>query len=177
LSTNTLWQNIGLVPQRPYLFSGSVESNLRYGKPDATDDELWKALEVAQAADFVRAMPGGLTARITQGGSNVSGGQRQRLAIARALVRKPAVYLFDDSLSALDTATDARLRAALVPHTRDAAVLIVSQRVTSIRNADQIMVLEDGEQVGLGTHSALMQSCPTYVEIVQSQLTESEALA
>ena len=177
LATDALWQRIGLMPQRPYLFSGTVASNLRYGKPDATDDELWQALEIAQAAGFVRDMPDGLDARIAQGGSNVSGGQRQRLAIARALVRKPDILLFDDSLSALDMATDARLRAALVPNTRDAAVLIVSQRVTSIKHADQILVLEDGEQVGLGTHEQLLQSCPTYVEIVNSQLTDDEAAA
>ena len=177
LAAEMLWQRIGLVPQRPYLFSGTVASNLRYGKPDATDDELWEALTVAQGAEFVRAMPGGLDATIAQGGSNVSGGQRQRLAIARALVRKPDVYLFDDSLSALDMATDARLREALTPHTRDAAVIIVAQRVTSIRNADQILVLEDGEPVGLGTHAQLMVDCPTYAEIVHSQLTDDEAAA
>lgn len=177
LATDALWQRIGLMPQRPYLFGGTVASNLRYGKPDATDDELWQALEIAQAAEFVGAMPDGLGARIAQGGSNVSGGQRQRLAIARALVRKPAIFLFDDSLSALDMATDAKLRAALVPNTREAAVLIVSQRVTSIKHADQILVLEDGEQVGLGTHAELLQTCPTYVEIVNSQLTDDEAAA
>ncbi len=177
LATDALWQRIGLVPQRPYLFSGTVASNLRYGKPDATDDELWEALTVAQAADFVRAMPDGIDSAISQGGSNVSGGQRQRLAIARALVRKPEVYLFDDSLSALDMATDARLRAALVPYTRDAVVLMVAQRVTSIKNADQILVLEDGEPVGLGTHQELLERCPTYVEIVNSQLTAEEAAA
>ena len=177
LATDALWQRIGLMPQRPYLFGGTVASNLRYGKPDATDDELWQALEIAQAADFVREMPDQLEARIAQGGSNVSGGQRQRLAIARALVRKPAIFLFDDSLSALDMATDARLRAALVPNTREAAVLIVSQRVTSIKHADQILVLEDGERVGLGTHAQLLESCPTYVEIVNSQLTDDEAAA
>jgi ATP-binding cassette subfamily B protein len=177
LATDALWQRIGLVPQRPYLFSGTVASNLRYGKPDATDDELWQALAVAQAADFVSEMPGGLDARIAQGGSNVSGGQRQRLAIARALVREPDIFLFDDSLSALDMETDARLRVALLPNTRDAAVLIVSQRVTSIKHADQIIVLEDGEQVGRGTHAELLQSCPTYVEIVNSQLIDDEAAA
>ncbi|MEI7547350.1 MAG: ABC transporter ATP-binding protein, partial [Actinomycetota bacterium] len=177
LAPELLWQRIGLVPQRPYLFSGTVASNLRYGKPDASDGELWEALTIAQANDFVRAMPGGLDATIAQGGTNVSGGQRQRLAIARALVRKPDVYLFDDSLSALDMATDARLRAALAPHTRDAAVIIVAQRVTSIRNADQILVLEDGEPVGLGTHSQLLADCPTYSEILHSQLTDDEAAA
>ena len=177
LATDALWQRIGLVPQRPYLFSGTVASNLRYGKPDATDDELWEALTVAQADDFVRAMPDGLASSIAQGGTNVSGGQRQRLAIARALVRKPEVYLFDDSLSALDMATDARLRAALTPYTRDAVVLMVAQRVTSIKHADQILVLEDGEPVGLGSHDQLLANCPTYVEIVQSQLTAEEAAA
>lgn len=177
LATDALWQRIGLVPQRPYLFSGTVASNLRYGKPDATEDELWEALTVAQAADFVRAMPDGLDSRIAQGGSNVSGGQRQRLAIARALVRKPEVYLFDDSLSALDMATDARLRAALAPYTQEAVVIMVAQRVTSIKHAHQILVLEDGEAVGLGTHDELVANCPTYLEIVQSQLTADEAAA
>jgi ATP-binding cassette subfamily B protein len=170
-----LGARIGLVPQKPYLFSGTVASNLRYGKPDATDDELWHALTVAQAADFVRAMPGGLDASIAQGGSNVSGGQRQRLAIARALVRRPEVYLFDDSFSALDVATDARLRAALVPETADAAVLIVGQRVATIAGADQIVVLEDGRIVGLGRHDDLVATCPTYAEIVSSQLRAEEA--
>jgi ATP-binding cassette subfamily B protein len=175
LDSLALGARIGLVPQKPYLFSGTVASNLRYGKPDATDDELWHALTVAQAADFVRAMPGGLDATIAQGGSNVSGGQRQRLAIARALVRKPEVYLFDDSFSALDVATDARLRAALVPETADAAVLIVGQRVATIAGADQIVVLEDGHIVGLGRHDDLLATCPTYAEIVASQLRAEEA--
>ncbi len=148
LDPNVLWEIIGLVPQKPYLFSGTVASNLAYGKPDATEAEMWEALDVAQAADFVRRMPGGLEARIEQGGTNVSGGQRQRLAIARALVRKPEIYLFDDSFSALDLATDARLRAALKPHTAESAVLIVAQRVSTIATADQILVLEDGELVG-----------------------------
>lgn len=165
-----LGESIGLVPQKPYLFSGTVASNLRYGRPDATDEEMWHALEVAQAADFVRAMPGGLETPIVQGGSNVSGGQRQRLAIARALVRRPQIYLFDDSFSALDVATDARLRAALKPETKDAAVLLVGQRVATISQADQILVLEDGRLVGVGTHTDLMASCPTYLEIVESQL-------
>jgi ATP-binding cassette subfamily B protein len=175
LDPDILWDRIGLVPQKPYLFSGSVRSNLQYGKPDATDDELWTALQVAQAADFVAAMPGGLDAPIEQGGSNVSGGQRQRLAIARALVRKPDLYLFDDSFSALDLATDARLRAALVPYTQEAAVLLVAQRVSTIRNADRIVVVEDGAVVGLGSHDELMASCPTYVEIVDSQRNAREA--
>jgi ATP-binding cassette subfamily B protein len=151
-----------------------VASNLRDADPSATDADLWAALEIAQAAAFVAEMPGGLDARIEQGGANVSGGQRQRLAIARALVRRPGIYLFDDSFSALDLATDARLRAALVPYTADATVLIVAQRVSTIARADQILVLEDGHQVGLGTHEQLLASCPTYFEIVASQLTEDE---
>jgi ATP-binding cassette subfamily B protein len=170
-----LWSRIGMVPQKPYLFSGTVGSNLRFGDADATDDQLWEALEVAQAKDFVSEMDGGLDARIAQGGSNVSGGQRQRLAIARALVRKPGIYLFDDSFSALDLATDAHLRAALVPWTRDATVIVVGQRVSSIRSADQILVLEDGHQVGLGTHEQLIETCPTYLEIVESQRVEEPA--
>jgi ATP-binding cassette subfamily B protein len=172
LHPDMLWHRIGVVPQKPYLFTGTVASNLRYGKPDATDDEIWAALEVAQAADFVRAMPGGLDAEIAQGGINVSGGQRQRLAMARALVRKPELYLFDDSFSALDLATDARLRAALVPYARDATVVIVAQRFSTIMSADQIIVLEDGEIVGLGKHEELLQTSPTYAEIVESQIGE-----
>ncbi len=175
IDLHTLWGRIGLVPQRPYLFSGTVASNLRYGDPDATDEALWRALEVAQARDFVAAMPGGLEARIEQGGTNVSGGQRQRLAIARALVRRPDIYLFDDSFSALDTATDARLRAALEPVTRDAAVVIVAQRVSSIVHADQILVLDGGRAVGLGRHADLLTTCPTYAEIVASQLSAGAA--
>jgi ATP-binding cassette subfamily B protein len=175
LEPDDLWSSIGLVPQKPYLFSGTVASNLRYGRIDATDDELWHALEVAQARDFVEAMPEGLDAPIAQGGTNVSGGQRQRLAIARALVRRPSIYLFDDSFSALDFATDAALRAALVPETRDAAVVIVAQRVATIRHADQIVVLEDGEVVGAGTHAELMSSSLTYREIVFSQISAEEA--
>lgn len=175
LAPEILWRRIGLVPQRPYLFSGTVASNLRFGDPSATDEELWQALEIAQAADFVRAMSAGLDTPINQGGTNVSGGQRQRLAIARALVHKPEIYLFDDSFSALDLMTDARLRAALAPHTADAAVLIVGQRVSTIAHADQILVLEDGEAVGLGTHRELLTDCPTYAEIVASQITEEDA--
>jgi ATP-binding cassette, subfamily B, multidrug efflux pump len=176
LDPDVLWSRIGLVPQRPYLFSGTVASNLRYGDPDATDEELWAALEVAQARDFVAAMPGGLDAPIAQGGTNVSGGQRQRLAIARALVRRPEIYLFDDSFSALDTATDARLRAALRPITADAVIVIVAQRVSTIVDADQILVLEDGAIVGKGRHDELLTTCPTYAEIVASQQT-AEAMA
>ncbi len=175
LDPEMLWNRIGLVPQKPYLFTGTVASNLRYGNPQATDAELWEALEVAQAADFVHAMPAGLEAPIAQGGTNVSGGQRQRLAIARALVRQPEIYLFDDSFSALDLATDARLRAALRPHTASATVIIVSQRVSTITDADQIIVLDDGKIVGLGRHEELLQNCPTYVEIVQSQLAAEPA--
>ncbi|MEU8828685.1 ABC transporter ATP-binding protein [Streptomyces sp. NPDC048636] len=175
LDTTVMSRSVGLVPQKPYLFSGTVASNLRYGKPDATDEELWQALETAQARDFVEAMEGGLDAPVAQGGSNVSGGQRQRLAIARALVRKPSVYLFDDSFSALDYATDARLRAALVDETREATVVIVAQRVSTIRGADQIVVLDAGRVVGTGTHTELMAQNETYREIVLSQLTEQEA--
>ena len=176
LDPEVLRSRIGLVPQKPFLFSGTVASNLRYGKQDATDDELWEALTIAQAADFVAAMPGGgLESRITQGGANVSGGQRQRLAIARALVRAPEIYLFDDSFSALDLATDARLRAALAPHTVDATVLLVAQRVSTIVAADQILVLEDGHTVGLGPHEELLRTCPTYAEIVESQIEQGDA--
>lgn len=166
---------IGLVPQKPYLFSGTVRSNLEYGRPGATDDELWAALEVAQARGFVEEMAGGLDAPVAQGGTDLSGGQRQRLAIARALVRRPRLYLFDDSFSALDYATDAALRAALVPQTRDAAVLIVAQRVATIRHADVIVVLEEGAVVGRGTHAELLAGNETYQEIVFSQISEEEA--
>jgi len=175
LDPDLLWGRIGLVPQRAYLFSGTVASNLRYGKPDATDDELWAALEVAQGADFVRAMPGGLDAPITQGGTNVSGGQRQRLAIARALVKRPEIYVFDDSFSALDTATDARLRAALKRAVPDATKIIVAQRVATITDADQILVLDHGTIVGRGTHSELLETSAEYAEIVASQLSAEEA--
>jgi ATP-binding cassette subfamily B multidrug efflux pump len=170
LDPEELWRRIGLVPQRPYLFSGTVASNLRYGNPDATDDELWAALRIAQGEEFVRAREQGLDSPISQGGTNVSGGQRQRLAIARALVRDPEIYLFDDSFSALDLTTDARLRAALRPVTADATVVIVAQRVSTIRDADQIVVLDDGAVVGIGRHEQLLETCPTYVEIVESQL-------
>ncbi len=173
---DVLWGRLGLIPQRPYLFSGTVASNLRYGKPDATDDELWEALRIAQADDFVREMDGGLEATIAQGGTNVSGGQRQRLAIARAVVRAPDIYLFDDAFSALDVATDARLRAALVPVTRHAAVIVVAQRVSTIIDADQIIVLDDGRIVGRGRHTELLESCPTYQEIVVSQRAAEDQL-
>ena len=169
LDQELLWSTIGLVPQRAFLFSGTIASNLRYGKPDATDDELWAALEVAQAREFVAALAGGLDAPVTQGGTNLSGGQRQRLAIARAVVRRPAVYLFDDAFSALDLATDARVRRALRPITRSSAVVVVAQRVSSILDADSILVLEDGRVVGRGTHDELLASCGTYQEIVASQ--------
>ncbi|MFD8755338.1 ABC transporter ATP-binding protein [Kitasatospora sp. NPDC059577] len=175
LGADTIADNVGIVPQKPYLFTGTVASNLRYGRPDATDEDLWHALEIAQAKDFVEKLPEGLDAPIAQGGSNVSGGQRQRLAIARALVRKPSVYLFDDSFSALDYATDARLRKALSRETSDATVLIVAQRVSTIRDADRIVVLDEGAVVGTGTHRELMADNPTYREIVLSQLTEQEA--
>jgi ATP-binding cassette subfamily B protein len=177
LAPEALWSRVGLVPQKPYLFSGTVASNLGYGKENATEEEMWAALRTAQAEDFVRAMPGGLDAVIAQGGSNVSGGQRQRLAIARALIRHPEIYLFDDSFSALDLATDARLREALAPSVRDAVVVIVAQRVSTIRDADQILVLEDGACVGLGTHDELLATCPTFQEIVESQAAVNEGVA
>lgn len=170
-----LWSRIGLIPQRAYLFSGTVASNLRYGKPDATDDELWTALEIAQAKDFVERMPDRLDAKISQGGTNVSGGQRQRLAIARALVKRPEIYVFDDSFSALDTATDARLREALDREVGDATRIVVAQRVSTIIGADQIIVLEDGAVVGIGTHDELLGSSEEYAEIVASQLSIEEA--
>jgi len=174
LDPELLWSTLGLVPQRAYLFTGTVASNLRYGNPAASDDELWEALTVAQAKDFVAAMPEGLQAPIAQGGTNVSGGQRQRLAIARALVRKPQIYLFDESFSALDLGTDARLRAALRPVTRDAAVIVVAQRVSTIMDADQIIVLDNGAVAGIGRHDELVAGCPTYAEIVGSQLSAEQ---
>jgi ATP-binding cassette subfamily B multidrug efflux pump len=169
LELETLWNRIGMVPQRPYLFSGTIASNLRFGKPDATDDELWAALATAQAKDFVEAMPDKLDAPIAQGGTNVSGGQRQRLSIARALLRAPSIYLFDDSFSALDLSTEARLRAALRATVRDATVILIAQRVASIVDAEQIIVLDGGVVVGRGTHAELMRTCPTYAEIATSQ--------
>ena len=175
LDATRLRSSIGLIPQKPFLFSGTIATNLRYGNPDATDAELWRSLEVAQAADFVKAAPTGLDTPIAQGGANLSGGQRQRIAIARALVRNAEIYLFDDSFSALDLGTDARLRAALKPVTRDACVIVVAQRVSTIIDADQIIVLDDGRIVGIGTHHRLLETCPTYAEIVASQFTAQEA--
>ncbi|MER6462957.1 ABC transporter ATP-binding protein [Streptomyces sp. NPDC001288] len=175
LAPELLAQTVGMVPQKPYLFAGTVATNLRYGNPDATDEELWHALEVAQAKGFVEKLEGGLNAPIAQGGTNVSGGQRQRLAIARTLVQRPEIYLFDDSFSALDYATDAALRAALAEETAEATVVIVAQRVATIREADRIVVLDEGRVVGTGRHHELMAGNETYREIVLSQLTEAEA--
>jgi len=175
LDQRVLSKAVGLVPQKPYLFTGTVASNLRYGNIDATDEELWQALATAQARNFVEQMPDGLQARIAQGGTNVSGGQRQRLAIARALVRRPEIYLFDDSFSALDYATDAALRTALERETAEATVVIVAQRVSTIRGADRILVLDEGVVVGSGTHQELMSANEVYREIVLSQLSAQEA--
>ncbi|HEX3845379.1 MAG TPA: ABC transporter ATP-binding protein [Steroidobacteraceae bacterium] len=175
LDPDLLWGRIGLVPQRAYLFSGTVASNLRYGNPEATAEQMWQALEIAQAKEFVAAMKEGLEAPIAQGGTNLSGGQRQRLAIARALVRQPEIYLFDESFSALDLGTEARLRAALRPVTRHAAVIIVAQRVSTIMDADQIAVLDGGTLIAVGRHADLLRHCPTYAEIVGSQLSPEEA--
>jgi ABC-type multidrug transport system fused ATPase/permease subunit len=165
----TLWSSIGLVPQRGYLFSGTVAENLRYGKSDATDDEMWGALRVASADSFVSAHPDGLQMRVAQGGINFSGGQRQRLAIARAVIRRPAIYLFDDAFSALDVRTDARVRAALAEASADATVVIVSQRISTVIDADQIVVIDDGTVVGTGTHESLLVDCPVYAEFADSQ--------
>jgi ATP-binding cassette subfamily B multidrug efflux pump len=170
-----LWKHIGFVPQKAFLFSGTVASNLRYSDEAATDDDLWKALEIAQGKEFVEAMPEGLQEPIMQGGTNVSGGQRQRLAIARALVKKAGVYVFDDSFSALDFKTDALLRAALKREVAEATMLVVAQRVSTIMHAEQIVVLDEGTIVGLGTHADLMKTCETYQEIVYSQLSAEEA--
>jgi ATP-binding cassette subfamily B protein len=174
LRLENLWHLIGVVPQKAFLFSGTVASNLRYGDETADDEALWHALAIAQGKDFVTAMEGGLGAEVDQGGTNVSGGQRQRLAIARAIVKKPKVYIFDDSFSALDFKTDQQLRAALREETHDATVIIVAQRVGTIMRADQIVVLDTGNIVGIGTHKQLMKSCATYQEIVYSQLSREE---
>lgn len=175
LDPDLLWSKVGYVPQKAFLFSGTVASNLRFGRPDASDAALWHALEIAQASGFVQAMAEGLESPIAQGGNNLSGGQRQRLSIARALTVQPEIFIFDDSFSALDLATDARLRAALKPHTTQSAVLVVAQRVSTIADADQILVLENGSIVGRGTHEELIENCETYLEIVQSQVGEEAA--
>ena len=172
--TEELWSRIGLVPQRGYLFSGTVADNLRYGKADASEQEMWEALRIAAADDFVRAHPDGLSRRVAQGGINFSGGQRQRLAIARAVIRRPAVYLFDDALSALDVHTDARVRAALREISADATVIVVAQRISTIADADQVIVLDDGAVVGVGTHESLLRDCPTYAEFAESQAVPAE---
>ncbi|RMB62435.1 ABC transporter ATP-binding protein [Tessaracoccus antarcticus] len=177
MDPDVLWSRVAIVPQKPYLFSGTVGSNLRYGKPNADDADLWESLRIAQADGFVREREGALESSISQGGTNVSGGQRQRLAIARALSTDAEVFIFDDSFSALDVTTDARLRAALAPRVADKAVFVVAQRVTTIRNADEILVLEHGEIVGRGTHDELLENCETYQEIVESQLSAEEAAA
>ena len=174
LAPDAMHARLGLVPQQAFLFSGTIASNLQYGKADASESDMWRALRIAQAEDFVRAAPEGLGAPVSQGGTNFSGGQRQRLAIARAIIRRPEIYLFDDSFSALDLATDARLRSALRAETRDATVLMVAQRVSSVIDADQILVLEHGALVGVGRHAELMQSCDTYIEIVESQLPKED---
>jgi ATP-binding cassette subfamily B protein len=174
INQETLRQKIGYIPQKAFLFSGSIEDNLRYGKEDATEQEMWHALEVAQGKDFVSAMEEGIKSHISQGATNVSGGQKQRIAIARALIKKPEIYIFDDSFSALDLKTDAKLRQALKPETADATVLIVAQRVSSIMHADRIIVIDEGKIVGIGTHNELVETCEVYSEIVASQLTKEE---
>jgi ATP-binding cassette subfamily B multidrug efflux pump len=167
--TEVLWSGIGLVPQRGYLFSGTVADNLRYGRDGATDEEMWEALRVAAADDFVSAHPDGLQMPVAQGGANLSGGQRQRIAIARAVIRRPSVYLFDDAFSALDVRTDARVRSALRDVSAGATVIVVSQRISTIAEADQIVVVDDGTVVGVGSHDSLLQDCPPYAEFADSQ--------
>ena len=171
----SVWSELGLVPQRSFLFGGTVAQNLRYGKSDATDEELWKALDIAQAKDFIEELPEKLEARVAQGGTNFSGGQRQRLSIARALVKEPQILIFDDSFSALDYTTDSKLRSALQDAMAHTTMIVVAQRVSTILNADQIIVLDQGRVVGIGAHTDLMQSCETYQEIVLSQLSPEEA--
>ena len=175
LRRDDVWARIGLVPQKAFLFAGTIATNLRFGKPDATDEELWDALRIAQAESFVRDMAEGLESPVTQGGANLSGGQRQRLAIARALVKRPEIYVFDDSFSALDFKTDSLLRAALEREIGDATIVIVAQRVGTIMGADRIVVLDGGTIAGIGTHTELMATCETYREIVYSQLSAEEA--
>jgi ATP-binding cassette subfamily B protein len=177
MNIEDLGSTIGLIPQKAFLFSGTVRSNMQFSKPNATDEEIWEALRVSQSADFVQKLPESLDAPVNQGGTTFSGGQRQRLSIARAVVRQPKIYLFDDSFSALDYATDARLRAALKPVTREATVIVVAQRVATIRDADQILVLEHGRIVARGTHEELLANSPTYQEIVESQMSLAEAAA
>jgi ATP-binding cassette subfamily B protein len=175
LDTDDLWSKVGLIPQKAFLFSGTIADTLRYGRETATDEELWKALEIAQASDFVKALPEGLAAPVVQGGTNFSGGQRQRLAIARALVKQPEVLIFDDSFSALDLSTDARLRQALAREIPTVTKIIVGQRIASIKHADQIVVCQDGVIAGLGTHAELLKDNANYREIVESQMTAEEA--
>jgi len=174
IARDRLWAKIGFIPQKSFLFTGTVASNLQFGKQDASEAEMWHALTVAQGKEFVAEMPDGLEASISQGGSSVSGGQRQRLAIARALVKRPEIYVFDDSFSALDFKTDSKLRAALKRETAEATVIIVAQRVSTIMDADRIVVMDGGRVVGIGTHAELMESCETYTEIVYSQLSAEE---
>jgi ATP-binding cassette subfamily B protein len=174
MTQHELRQKIGFVPQNALLFSGSVAENIRYGKDDASDEEIAIAAQIAQANEFISGMPDGFDSQLAQGGTNLSGGQKQRLSIARALVRRPEIYVFDDSFSALDFKTDAKLRAALRQQTNDSTVLIVAQRVSTVMDADQIIVLENGRIAGIGTHRELLQDCSIYREIVASQLSEEE---
>ena len=174
-SLENVWSEIGFVPQRAFLFGGTIASNLKYGKADASDEELWEALTVAQADEFVKEKEDGLNSPVSQGGTNFSGGQRQRLSIARAIVKKPQIYILDDSFSALDYSTDAKLRVALEEHAKNSTLIVVAQRVSTILKADQIVVLNNGKIDGIGNHADLMKSCKTYQEIVLSQLSPEEA--